>query len=75
MICMAHDGLRGAAITHSGFAVTGVLLQIGWTPLHLAIEHKQDGMVELLLKLGADPETPNKVIGISSSIGKQQQRQ
>jgi hypothetical protein len=36
-------------------------LQIGFTPLHLAIEHKHDGMVALLLKLGADPDIPNKV--------------
>jgi ankyrin repeat protein len=35
--------------------------QIGFTPLHLAIEHKHDGMVALLLKLGAGPDIPNKV--------------
>lgn len=38
-----------------------LLLQIGFTPLHLSIEHKNDSMVALLLKLGADPDIPNKV--------------
>lgn len=36
-------------------------MQIGFTPLHLAIENKHDALVALLIRLGADPDTPNKV--------------
>lgn len=36
-------------------------IQIGFTPLHLAIENKHDALVASLLRLGADADTPNKV--------------
>jgi hypothetical protein len=49
------------ALPAAASAITCCCCQIGFTPLHLSIEHKHDSMVALLLKLGADPDIPNKV--------------